>query len=105
MKVVSRPTCVIVYPLRPPTDEEHLGTREPPDDLWTLWIEYDAHGELGLHSRGNFLRSARTGLLMMVGLPSCTWSNISKKHGGDGLSWLTSWLRQKEINMSEPRLK
>ena len=32
--------------IRPPTDKEHLGTREPPDDLRALWIEYDAHGDL-----------------------------------------------------------
>ena len=57
MKVVTRPTCVIVYPLRPPTDEEHLGTREPPDDLWTLWIEYNAHGDLYKAWR-NFTREA-----------------------------------------------
>ena len=47
------------------------------------------------------MRSTRIGLLMMVGLPCCTWSNTSKKQGGDGLSWLASWLRQKEINQHE----
>ena len=31
--------------IRSPTDEENLGAREPPDDLLTLWIEYDAHGD------------------------------------------------------------
>ena len=30
--------------IQPPTDEEN-STREPPDDLRTLWIEYDAHGD------------------------------------------------------------
>ena len=28
------------------TDEENPGVREPPDDdLRTLWVEYDAHGD------------------------------------------------------------
>ena len=30
--------------IRPPTDEEHPGIREPPN-LQTLWIECDAHGD------------------------------------------------------------
>ena len=56
--------------IQPPTDEEHPGNRECPDDLRTLWIEYDAHGDRH--------KATRIGLLIMVGLPCCTWSNISK---------------------------
>ena len=32
--------------IQSPTVEEKPGAREPPDDLRTLWIEYDAHGDL-----------------------------------------------------------
>ena len=43
--------------IQSPTDEENPGPREPPDDLRTLLIGYDAHGTqslAGFHSRGNF---------------------------------------------------
>ena len=31
--------------VQPPTDEENPGNRELPDDLRTISIEYDAHGD------------------------------------------------------------
>ena len=31
--------------IQSPTDEENPSVREPPDDLRTLWVEYDAHGD------------------------------------------------------------
>ena len=45
--------------IQSPADEENPGAREPPDDLRTLWIEYDAHGDrheawLRFHLRSNF---------------------------------------------------
>ena len=57
--------------------EENHGVREPPDDLRTHWVEYDARwwptkfGETSPVRQ--FLRSPRIGPLMTVGLPCCTW--------------------------------
>ena len=31
--------------IQSPTDEENPGATEPPDNLRTLWIEYDAQGD------------------------------------------------------------
>ena len=86
--------------IQPPADEEHPGTREPPDDLRTLCIEYYAHGDRHNAWR-DFTREAtfeiykdwpvddgRSALLHMV--------KHFEKHGGDGLSWLASSLRQKD---------
>ena len=91
--------------IRPSTDEEHPGTRELPDDLRTLWIEYDARGDRH-RAWWDFTREAtleiykdwpfddgRSAVLYMV-------KNF-EKHDGDGLSWLASWLRQKEISENE----
>ena len=90
---------------QPPTAEEHPGIRKPPDDLRTLWIEYDAHGDRHNAWR-DFTREAtfkifkdwpfddgRSAQLHMV--------KHFEKHGGDGLCWLASYLRQKEINEHE----
>ena len=85
--------------MQPPTDEENHGTREPPDDLRTVSIVFDAHGS-------DFTREAtfeickdrpfydgRSALLYMV--------KRFEKHGCDGLSWLASWFRQKENDEHE----
>ena len=71
----------------------------------TLWVEYDAHGDRHKAWR-DFTREAtfeiskdwpfddgRSALLYMV--------KHFEKHGGDGLSWLASWSRQKEISEHE----
>ena len=94
--------------IRPPSDEEHLGSREPPDDLRTLWIEYDAHGDRHKAWR-DFIREApfevykdwpfddgRSALLCMV--------KHFERHGDDGLNWLACWLRQNEIYEHERTL-
>ena len=73
--------------------------------IWTLWIEYDARGDRHKAWR-DFTREAtfeiykgwpfddgRSALLYMI--------KHFEKHGGDGLSWLASWLRQKEVNEHE----
>ena len=91
--------------IRPPPDDEELETKELPDDLRTLWIEYDAHGDRCRPWR-DFAREAtfegykdwpfndgRSALLYMV--------KHFEKRGGGGLSWLASWLRQKEMNEHE----
>ena len=31
--------------IQPPTEKKHPATGEPPDELRTLWILYDAHGD------------------------------------------------------------
>ena len=91
--------------IRPPPDDEEAETKEFPDDLKTLWIEYDAHGDRYKpwrdFTREPMLKSTRTGLSMMVDLRYCTCVKHFEKHGGDGLSWLASWLRQKEMNEHE----
>ena len=84
--------------IQPPTDEEHPA-REPPDGLRTLWIEHDAHGDRHKAWR-DFTREAtfeiykdwpfddgRSALLFMI--------KHFQKHGGDGLSWLASWVATK----------
>ena len=50
----------------------------------------------GISLAKQHLRSTRIGLLMMV-VCAFVHGHI-EKHGGDGLSWLASWLRQKEID-------
>ena len=84
------------------TDEDNPVVQEPPDNLW---VEYDAHGDRHKAWR-DFTREAtfeiskdwpfddgRSALLYMV--------KHFEKHGGDGLSWLASWSRQKEISEHE----
>ena len=91
--------------LRLTKKNKHPGTRNPPDDLQTLWIVYVAHGDRH-KAWPDFTREAtlevfqdwplddgRSALLYMV--------KHFEKHGGDGLSWLASWCRQKEINEHE----
>ena len=91
--------------IQSPADEGNPGVRELPDDLRTLWIEYDAHGDRHKAWR-DFTREAtfeiskdwpfddgRSALLYMV--------KHFEKRGGDGLSWLASWSRQKEISEHE----
>ena len=67
--------------IRPQDDEETLGNRKPPDDARTVWIEYDAHGDRHNAWR-DFTREATFEVYkdwnLMIGLPWCTWSNISK---------------------------
>ena len=87
--------------IRPPPDDEEPETKEFPDDLKTLWIEYDAHDDRykpwrRFHSGINVevykdwpFDDGRSALLYVV--------KHFEKHGGDGLSWLASWLRQKEM--------
>ena len=53
-KMLSRP---IYLSIQSPTDEENLVVREAPDDLRTLWVEYDAHGDRHKAWRG-FTREA-----------------------------------------------
>ena len=60
-----------------PADEESPVVGEVPDDLRTLWAEYDAQGDRHKTWR-DFTREAtfeisEDCLLMMVGLPCCTW--------------------------------
>ena len=91
--------------IRPPPDDEEPETKEFPDDLRTLWIEYDTFGDRYKPWR-DFARQAafeiykdwpfddgRSALLYMV--------EHFEKHGADGLRWLASWLRQKDMNEHE----
>ena len=91
--------------IRPPPDDEEPETKEFPDVLRTLWIDYDAHGDRHKPWR-DFAREAtfevykdwpfddgRSSLLYMV--------KHFEKHGGDGLSWMAGWLRQNEMNEHE----
>ena len=84
--------------IQSPTVEENRGATEPQDDLRTLWIEYDAHDDRHKAWR-HVTREAtfeiykdwpfddgRSALLYMV--------KHFDKHGGDGVSWLASWLRR-----------
>ena len=61
------------------------------------------YGPSGLNNAlvRQLLRSTRIGRLMMVGLALLYMVKHFEKHGGDGLSWLASWLRQQEINEHE----
>ena len=91
--------------IQSPADEKNPVVREAPDDPRTLWVEYDAQGDRHKTWR-DFTREAtfeiskdwpfddgRSALLYMV--------KHFEKHGGDGLSWLASWSRQKEISEHE----
>ena len=76
--------------IQPPTDEENPGAMEPPDDLRTLSIEYDAHGDrhkawLDFTREATFeickdwpFDDGRSAPLYMV--------KHFEKHGGDGSS-------------------
>ena len=70
--------------IRPPTDEEHLGTRNlqticgPPGSNTTPMVTDTKLGGTSLARQ--LLRSTRTGLLMMVGLPCCAWSDFCSKN-------------------------
>ena len=80
-------------------------SKKPPDDLRTLWVEYDAHGDRhkawrDLTREATFEISkdlpfdeGRSALLYMV--------KHFEKHCGDGLIWLASLSRQKEISEDE----
>ena len=95
--------------IRPPADEETLGNRKPPDDLRTLWNMMPMATDTklgGILLARQLLRSTKTGPLMMIGLPCCTWSNVSKN---TAVTTWTGWQvgrdKKRSTNMSEPRLK
>ena len=94
--------------IQPPTDEEHPGIREPPDDLRTLWIEYDAHGDR--HKVWwEFTREATSEIYKCWPFDDARSSQLYmvkhfEKHGGDGFSWLASFCcdKKRSTNMNEP---
>ena len=104
-EVVTRLTCVIACPfnlrlMKSTLESGNLQMICGPSGSNMMIMVTDT--ELGgISPARQLLRSTWIGLLMMVGLPCCTWSSISKKHGGDGSSWLASWLRQNQISEHE----
>ena len=104
-KVVTRPTCVIACPFNlrlmktPCTQGTSKWSADPLDRIWCPWCP--TQSLTGFHSRDNF-RSTGIDVLMMEDLDLLYMVQNFEKHCD--LSWLTSWLRQNEINEHERKL-